>query len=128
MATITVDFDVFKALTNLRASEEQTENDVLRKLLGLVPAVAISQPSANEPAWVCKGVAFPAGTKLRAVFKGKEYQGEVKDGAFLLDGVQHTSPSSAAYSVTQSSVNGWKFWECFRPGDTQWIEIDALRA
>ncbi|ANB71147.1 Protein of unknown function (DUF2924) [Burkholderia sp. Ch1-1] len=125
MATINVDFDVFKALTNLRMSEEQNENDVLRKLLGL-PAVA-SQLSSDEPAWVWKGVSFPAGTKLRATFKGKEYMGEVHNGAFLLDGVEYTSPSAAAQSVTQSPVNGWTFWQCLRPGDTQWIGINTLR-
>jgi predicted CopG family antitoxin len=42
VATISVDFDVFKALTTLRMSEEQTENDVLRKLLGLPDGVCQS--------------------------------------------------------------------------------------
>jgi hypothetical protein len=127
MATISVDFDVFKALTNLRMSEEQTENEVLRKLLGLPTASAAQLPTSDEPAWVCKGVAFPAGTKLRASFKGREYFGEVKNGAFLLDGVEHTSPSSAAYSVTQSAVNGWTFWQCLRPGDTTWMGLNVVR-
>lgn len=127
MATISVDFEVFKALTNLRMSEEQTENEVLRKLLNLPTAASAAQPASDEPAWVCKGVSFPAGTKLRAAFKGKEYFGEVKNGAFLLDGVEHTSPSSAAYSVTQSPVNGWTFWQCLRPGDLKWIGINTLR-
>jgi hypothetical protein len=35
MRTIEVDFDVFKALTMRRSSEEVSENDVLRELLGL---------------------------------------------------------------------------------------------
>lgn len=126
MAAISVDFEVFKALTNLRMSEEQTENDVLRKLLGL-PTASGAPPASDEPAWVCKGVAFPGGTKLRAVFKGKEYAGEVKNGTFLLGGVEYTSPSAAAQSITKSPVNGWTFWQCQRPGDADWVAINVLR-
>lgn len=126
MATISVDFEVFKALTNLRMSEEQTENDVLRELLNLPAASTIQAPS-DDPAWVCKGVSFPSGTKLRAVFKGKEYVGEVKNGAFLLGGAEYTSPSAAAQSITKSPVNGWTFWQCLRPSDTDWVAINVLR-
>ena len=35
MATIEVDFEVFKELTVRRESESMTENDVIRLLLGL---------------------------------------------------------------------------------------------
>lgn len=58
---------------------------------------------------------------------GKEYFGEVKNGALLLDGVEYSSPSAADCSVTQSPVNGWTFWQCLRPGDAQWIPINTLR-
>src|SRR6266576_3665144 len=37
MRTIEVDFDVYKALTSRRPTEEVTENEVLRDLLGLSP-------------------------------------------------------------------------------------------
>ena len=49
MATIEVDFDVFKALTMKRSSEEITENDVLRGLLGL-PALRKSGSRNGPPA------------------------------------------------------------------------------
>jgi hypothetical protein len=130
MATISVDFDVFKALTNLRATEEETENAVLRKLLKLPPVAAAGQQvvaPAEGPALVTKGVTFPPGTKLRATFKGAEYTAQVEKGAIWVSGTRHTSPSSAAYQITKSGVNGWTFWECQLPGATQWKSINALR-
>ena len=74
MPTITVDFDVFKALTLRRPSEDISENDVLRELLGLprkAPRDMKIWPVAGD--WLSKGVRFPAGTEFRATYKGKNY-------------------------------------------------------
>jgi negative regulator of replication initiation len=62
MATIEVDFEVFKELTVRRESESMTENDVIRVLLGFddqaAKPTAGSETKGGNP-WVCKGVAFP---------------------------------------------------------------------
>jgi hypothetical protein len=44
MVALDVDFDVFKALTNRRATEAVTYNDVLREILGLCKNSTSSQP------------------------------------------------------------------------------------
>ena len=60
MADISVDFEVFKELTSRRRTEDMTENEVLRELLGLAkPArntAATSALEAGGVAWVSKGV------------------------------------------------------------------------
>jgi hypothetical protein len=126
MATIDVDFEVYKELTVRRPTESTSYNEVIRKLLGLN-----SQPTAvlnNGPqAWEYKGVHFPNGTDFRANYKGRTYLAKVEDGTLIYDGSPMNSPSKASHAVTGNSVNGWKFWECRLPGQSKWRSIEALR-
>jgi hypothetical protein len=129
MPTIEVDFEVFKTITSRRPSEDVTENDVIRELLGL-PARRPSRPAGVGFApgdWVTKGVRFPAGTEFRATYKGKVYLARVEGGALVLSGERFDSPSAAAGSITKNPVNGWTFWECRLPGRTEWQLIKSLR-
>ncbi len=129
MRSIEVDFDVFKAITMRRASEEVSENDVLRELLGLSPRKGPShaQASAAPGDWVTKGVRFPAGAEFRATYKGQTYLARVEGGALVLNGKRFDSPSAAAISITGNPVNGWQFWQCRLPGQASWQMITALR-
>jgi hypothetical protein len=129
MPSIEVDFDVFKALTAMRPSEEVTENDVLRGMLNLPPKT-LAPASSDGPApgdWVAKGVRFPAGTEFRAKYKGETYLARVEGGALVLNGEAFDSPSNAAMAITKSPVNGWVFWECRLPGRSRWQMIKSLR-
>jgi hypothetical protein len=107
-----------------------SENDVIRKLLGLKSSSTSHHtptPQPSELAWVSKGVSFPAGTKFRATYKGQQHTGTVEDGALVVNGERYTSPSAAAITITGSSANGWRFWECLLPGKSQWKLIANLR-
>ena len=129
MPLIEIDFDVYKALTARRPSEDVTENDVLRQLLHL-PREGSSAMSANSPApsdWVTKGVRFPAGTELRATYKGQNYLARVVDGALVLNSKRFDSPSAAAMSITNHPINGWTFWQCRLPGQGRWTLLRELR-
>jgi len=129
MSTIEVDFDVYKALTLRRESEDVSYNDVLRELLKLGSA-KLKRASATTPAagdWVTKGVHFPAGTEFRAKYKGNEYAGRVEGGALVVEGKRFDSPSAAAVDITKNPVNGWIFWECRLPGSSSWVLITSLR-
>src|SRR5215510_2983332 len=97
MPIIDVDFDVYKALVARRPSEEVTENDVLRQLLRLprkAPSSADALAAADD--WVIKGVRIPAGSELRAKYKGQIYSGVVAEGALVVNGQRFASPSAAA--------------------------------
>lgn len=129
MPFIEIDFDVYKALTARRPSEDVTENDVLRQLLHL-PRESTSAASANSPTtgdWVTKGVRLPAGTELRATYKGQNHLARVADGALVLNGKRFDSPSAAAMSITKHPVNGWTFWQCRLPGQGRWTLLRELR-
>jgi hypothetical protein len=130
MHTIEVDFDVFKLLTVKRATEEVTYNDVIRELLGLAPGkvAPLEEPSqAHSGDWICKGVRFATGTEFRASYKGQIYVGGVEGGALQIRGKTFSSPSAAAMSITNSPVNGWRFWECRTPGQQTWQLMESLR-
>ncbi len=130
MTNIEIDFDVFKELTNRRATENVTYNDVLREMLGLSPLKVTATKSIIElaaDAWTTKGVTFPAGTEFRANYKGQTILAKVESGSLVLNGKRYDSPSAAAVSITGNMVNGWIFWECRLPGKTSWQTIKMLR-
>lgn len=129
MRSIEVDFEVFKALTVRRPSEEVSENDVLRELLDLPPKSwrgVVPLPASSDD-WVVKGVRFPPGTEFRASYKSQIYLARVQSGALVLNGQSFNSPSAAAVFITGNPVNGWNFWEARLPGSTSWIGIGGMR-
>lgn len=127
MASIEIDFDVFKALTVRRPNEGVSYNDVLRELLGLELESAQEKP-ANAVGCHIKGVFFPDGTAFRVVYKGRTYTAEIRSGVWIGDDNQRrNSPSEAAHAVTGTNVNGWRFWEGRRPGDDGWRKLDTFR-
>ncbi len=131
--TIEIDFDVHKAIEAERRSFDDTDNDVLRRLLGRGKATGaghgISRNILGEdrPAWSGKGVVLPHGTQVRMTHRGIMHEGSIQDGKWAVGSHRGTSPSAAACAVTGTSVNGWPAWEVRRPGDQSFIPLRALR-
>ena len=135
---IEIDFEVFKALTILRQSENHTYNEVLRDLLGLEKTLSrqlgdqlrgFTAPFGSKPntGFVSRGLYLPDGTLLRAKYKGGTHEARIEKGKWLsADGREFSSPSGAAHAVTGTQVNGLRFWEARRPSDTEWRKLDAL--
>jgi hypothetical protein len=133
MPTIDIDFEVYKALTVRREVESDTYNDVVRGLLGLQRSKASAtagsaKANGANKAWVSKGVMFPEGTEFRANYKGQMKTARIKNGRLVLDGKGASSSlSHAARLVTNTSVDGWTFWEVKRPADIEWRKSSELR-
>jgi hypothetical protein len=141
---IEVDLDVFKALTAKIEAAGQDHNDVLRELLNLDSVTEADLPdnvfgriaetisrsySAVPGQFYSRGLALPSGTELRARYKGQQFSARIEDGRWLdSDGQEHSSPSAAAKAITDTSVNGWRFWEAKRPGDRGWRRLDILQS
>lgn len=128
--TLSIDFEVFKALTARLESPNDTYNEVLRRLLDLrqVPSAAKHVALTDARSWVVGGATFPHGTEFRARYKGQTYSARVEDGALLYNSQRFESPSPAAAAITKNSVNGWLFWECRLPGRSQWVSMKSLRS
>jgi hypothetical protein len=127
--TIEIDFDVFKAITVRRETEETTANDVLRLVFKLPPA---NQKQAedgqnNALVWSHAGVDFPEGTEFMAKLRENTYTMKVEGGKLMLDGEQVYSPSEAAKKLAGHSRNGWFFWFCRFPGHKDWVLLNNLR-
>jgi hypothetical protein len=133
--TIEIDIDVHKLIEAERHSFNETDNEVLRRLLRLP-----KQPRANEPmraagprSWLGRGATLPHGTDLRMSYSGQEYRGEIVDGEWVVNGNTFHSPSGAAKAVAttkagdHTSLNGWGYWEVRLPGDTKWKRLEDLR-
>jgi hypothetical protein len=128
--TVSIDFEVFKALTARLESPNDSYNEVLRRLLQLPPVPSADKAVALTDArsWVVGGASFPQGTEFRARYRGQTYTARVEDGALVYNGQRFESPSPAAAAITRNSVNGWLFWECRLPGRTQWVSMKSLRS
>ena len=128
--TISIDFDVFKALTAQLESPNDSYNEVLRRLLDLPQSSAVAKrvPVTDARSWVVGGATFPQGTEFRARYRGQTYNARVEDGVLVYNGQRFESPSPAAASITNNSVNGWLFWECRLPGRAQWVSMKSLRS
>ena len=78
-------------------------------------------------AWF-NGVHFPEGTQFRATYKGTPYFAEIKNGLWVdSNGVVRTSPSDAASEISDTNVNGWRFWHALKPGDTEWRRLEEFK-
>jgi len=125
MATIEIDFEVFKALTLRREDESTTYNDVIRRLLEMNDTEDASEPAMGG--CVMKSIFFPNGTQFRKTYKGRLYRAEIKDGVWVDEkGRRFATPSAAAVAITHNNVNGWRFWEFKRPSDEKWRLMATL--
>lgn len=137
---IEIDFEVFKELTARRKHEGHTYNDVIRDLLKLPPTLARKLSDTFAPmaqlgggggvrGFALRGGSLPEGTKLKATYKGSEHRAEIRNGRWIDEaGQQHSSPSAAATAISQTNVNGLRFWHAKRPNDEKWSRLDILLA
>ena len=132
MPNIEIDFEVFKALTNLRDIEKTTYNDVVRRLLKLPDVKAagveiVAKGNIQMSSWEAKGVIFPEGTEFRANYNGEIVNAYIRNHSLIVNNKQTSSLSQAARIVTGTNVNGWVFWQCRLPGDSKWRIAQSLR-
>jgi len=134
---IEIDFEVFKELTARRTHVGHSYNEVLRDLLNLPPKIGRKLSDALAPltesggirGFALRGGTLPEGTKLAATYKRKEYRAEIRNGRWVdEDGKEHSSPSAAASAISDTNVNGLRFWHAKRPQDSNWTRLDILLA
>lgn len=133
MRATEIDFDVHKKIEAERQSFEETDNDVLRRLLNISehrPKAII--PRTEKRPWTKRRVTLPHGTELRMEYNGRQYTGEIADGRWIVDGRAYTTPSAAARGVAvtkdgrHTNLDGWRYWHVKRPGDVEWTRIGKL--
>jgi len=135
MRSIAIDVDVHKTIEAERLSFDETENDVLRRILKISTPKRVG-PAIVEPdgrSWSSKGVTLPHGTMVRMEYNGVEHNGAIVDGAWECGGSRFAGPSPAAAAVATTkaggtpSLNGWIYWQAKLPGQSNWIAISKMR-
>src|SRR5262245_54794045 len=131
MATLTIDFEVWKEINNRRRSEAHSENDVLRELLGLVesgrgankqvpPRPGDGKPTGErggDASWLlAHGVHLPVGTTGTTVHKGRTHKGTIEAEGFRYNGRVYATLTEAAHAARGYKCNGWENWYVQRPG------------
>ena len=129
--TITIDFDVYKAIVQHSNYIDEPANSVIKRLLDLNTNVKHQTIQPNEEdltgGLTTKGVFLRNGLKLRKHFKGTLFEATVHDGYIEFNNKKYTSPSGAAVKAAKGSVNGWRFWEFLDQKDNTWKTLEILR-
>ena len=126
MTQIRIDLDVYKAIQQRLQSFNDTPNQVLRRIFELEVAEESPSTPQGEGLYV-KGVFMKNGLKLRKRFKGRMLEAVVEGNSIHYDGRRFNSPSGAAVYATETSVNGWRFWEYFDDSSGMWKSLSVLR-
>jgi hypothetical protein len=123
MPSIDVDFETWKVITSFRSSENESEGDVVRKLLKLDENPA----PGFEEFWESEGAKFPVGTKLEHRFRdGRVVEATITPRGIECNGTIYSGLSPAGASITKHQVNGWLFW-FLRDEAGRLVSADTLR-
>jgi len=135
MQTIHLSDNTFEKLKALAIPfEDKDPEDVILRLIkhaesssrvarSRIESVTLNGPEADL---VSHAGRIPHGSQLRATYKGRQYNAEVRDGRVDWNGDRFSSLSSAAIAVIQSTgskrptENGWRFWEVKTPQSGRW--------
>jgi hypothetical protein len=115
MRSITVSTDVFAHLWSVRRPGEDTEDVILRRVLGL-----FSDPAENSPAPSIEtglfdsrsGVLFLDGFEVFRTYLGVEYRARITSGKWVLesDGRTFQSLNEVSRAIGAKTENAWLNW------------------
>jgi hypothetical protein len=116
--TIQVSTDVFAALWAARSDDEQSEDDILRRILKVKPA----KPAPTIPEATGKtgfndgrnGLRFPEGFEIFRNYLGQSYRARATGGrwARLDTGDTYPSLNELNQSIGAKFQNAWRSWYC----------------
>jgi hypothetical protein len=127
MRTVVISTDVFAALWGRRQPNEDSENAILERLLGLPagPPIDAQSLNFNDRARARNAgadgqggiynhmfdVHFPAGFEIFRNYKGREYRAVVRDNRWVMDGRNFPSLFSLSMAIIDSRENPWMHWK-----------------
>ena len=132
MRPIQVSTDVYAAIWAARKSGEDSEDDILRRTLGVPPAVTPTAPLPSEAPKIGfsdwrNGVKVPEGFEIFRTFKGTEYRATAKDGKWVLKNTGNTYASLNQLSAAIGGIeNAWHRWYFLDQNGRRQL-IDKLR-
>jgi hypothetical protein len=142
MRHIVISTDVFAALWARRQPDEDSENAILERLLGLPkgPPVAELVMAFNDRGRARNAgadgqggiynhmfdVHFPAGFEIFRTYKGRDYRAVVRDGRWVMEGRNFPSLFALSMAIIDSRENPWMHWK-YRNAKGRVATISHLR-
>lgn len=131
MRQVNLSTDVFAKIWSMRESGEETEDQILRRVLAIQEGVCV--PPANSSAGrgyrdPRSGVELPAGFEIFRRYKGKEFKARATGGGWTLINDNRFYPSLNALSqkVTDGNENAWVNWN-YVSDDGEIRKVSELR-
>lgn len=132
--SIMISTDVFAALWARRQDGEDTEDQILRRILGCEIALEATgtQTSAGDAGGVHdtrNGVHFPRGFTAMRTYKRREYEAVAEDGAWLRkdNGKRYPTLNQLNASIAAGAENVWNGNWKYRAEDGSLRSIGTLR-
>lgn len=113
MRTIQISTSVFAAIWAAREDGEDTEDQVLQRVLGAQPPPAKAS-SVDVSGYTSKRYNFsvPEGFRIERTFKGRDYEAQATGGGWKLEGADEivTSPTALSKAIETGIENVWANW------------------
>jgi hypothetical protein len=135
--SVLVSTEVFAAVWANRLAGEETEEDILRRLLGLPsigssaqPANAVSPDAAGGVHDARNGIHFPEGFEIFRTYKRREYVAQARGGAWFRpdNGKSYPTLNQLNASIAAGAENVWNGNWKYRATDGAVRSIADLRA
>lgn len=121
MRNIQVSTDVFARIWSLRAGPENTEDEILRRVLWRNPGSTSSFAPSTPPTPTSHGagiydrrfnVTFPEGFRVERTYLGRKYCAVVHNGAWIIEGVGagYTRLNELSNAIGTKTENAWANW------------------
>lgn len=130
MRAINVSTDVYAAIWAARDSGEESEDAILRKILG----VQVSEPSSQRSVGAIGfadarfDIVLPEGFEIFRTYKGNDYRARASAGKWVLlnDGKPYPSLNQLSRATSGNIENAWRNWY-FMARDGKRYLIERLR-
>jgi hypothetical protein len=133
MRNVGVSTDVYAAIWAARREGEESEDEILRRLLGTAPALEGAAPAARSVGGGVQdsrtGVTFAEGFKVFRRYKGRDYSATATAGHWLRqdNGQVYPTLNQLNSSIVAGAENVWNGNWKFQAADGSTQSIAVLR-
>lgn len=131
---VTISTEVFAAIWANRRDGEETEDAILRRVLGCAKASEGDAPSlpASDTGGVHdsrNGVTFPEGFEIQRIYKRKDYRAQARNGFWFRadNGARYPTLNQLNSSIAAGAENVWNGNWKYRAPDGTLRSIGELR-
>jgi hypothetical protein len=115
MRPVPLSTEVYAKIWSLHQPGEDSEDAILRRVLGVNPAAAQSAPAApakigfSDPRFK---IELPEGFVISRIYKGVEYRAVARDGKWHLEstGASYSTLNQLSQAVSGNVENAWRNW------------------